>query len=1145
MGQIITFYSYKGGTGRTMALANMAWLLASNGNRVLMADWDLEAPGLHRYFAPFLTDRGLEKTPGVIDVMVDFARQAVTPGERPDTWYKKLAQIDRMAVAINWRFPTVTDSRGNESRGYLEFIPAGQQTATYATRVNSFNWDNFYERLGGGEFINEIRKNLRDSYDYVLIDSRTGVSDTSGICTVQLPDKVVVCFTLNNQSIEGASVAARAILEQHGGAAKRFPVFPVPTRVDYSEDDRLNLRRDYAQRRFRKFLTFLPSGVTQEQYWNEVEVPYRALYAYEELLTPFGDKPGDPKSMLAAFERMARYVTGTEQRLKEMDFTEQERVRREFAVIPISADSITAERAMPAMPPPAPVAAEDPVYFSFHTGDGDMVQTVRDRLRSSGHDGVAGTTFENGRWGEEVPRRLGEARRFVYFVGPRGLSAWQRRELAFAAAEWRQARAAGRSFEIVAVILPHAHSGDLPTEFLRPNTVDFRSGLDARAAWEKLNRLMIEDSGSAAPLPAGSPFEEEDAAVLPNRDAEVLELARLVGGRERVVRLRGDTGCGKTSLIEAGLIPYLRRQAKPRWEVVSFRPGSDPFVAFAEAAQPLLRGGASSDPVSTTLQYGTSLATGTLTIHSFLQLALRQSPGAQLLLVIDQAEELFTHTQSKQRDRFLAALEAIPPDLPLTVLVATRPDWEWRAEQAAPRLATAPGMILPAAGPGRLDRRWARRVEEGGAEVRKQTVVDEALDSVLDGQKEQRLSALSRLSGGDVRVRDLPDNVIRTLDPFLANGLVSAHAASDPKDNTLHLEGEGQALWDFTMANNAALAWRAEALRSLQAGVDPPTVLSKEWYRFLDPAEIERWRIQEEVSSDPAATQTIPLSTKPVVSLPEPDRAQWWRSPWAIAAAVAIPLLLAAAIHFVQDHFLPGPPPLEVTSEMARKAFAAGAYQEAIKATDEWIQKDPTAEAYSLRAQSHWVRGELANAEEDFTNALGLDPRNARYFAMRAAVRADLNKTDEAAKDAVEAVTLDPAMRNDEEISKREVLARAVRQTTVPVAGNVPRVFGHVAFEAQKDELRKALEALRTRGYRPETGIEVVGEKAPVRSEVRYFRKDWEDKATELADLLASLGVPARPVFAGSRDGAPETLEIWMAARGQPSPVQQMAPGKY
>ena len=53
-GKIATFYSFKGGAGRTMALANVAWILASNGLKVLVVDWDLDSPGLHRYFHPFL-----------------------------------------------------------------------------------------------------------------------------------------------------------------------------------------------------------------------------------------------------------------------------------------------------------------------------------------------------------------------------------------------------------------------------------------------------------------------------------------------------------------------------------------------------------------------------------------------------------------------------------------------------------------------------------------------------------------------------------------------------------------------------------------------------------------------------------------------------------------------------------------------------------------------------------------------------------------------------------------------------------------------------------------------------------------------------------------------------------------------------------
>jgi Mrp family chromosome partitioning ATPase len=81
-GKIVTFYSYKGGTGRSMALANVAWLLAANGSSVLAIDWDLEAPGLHRYFLPFLSDPELAETRGIIDLLWDYVNLvAITAGD--------------------------------------------------------------------------------------------------------------------------------------------------------------------------------------------------------------------------------------------------------------------------------------------------------------------------------------------------------------------------------------------------------------------------------------------------------------------------------------------------------------------------------------------------------------------------------------------------------------------------------------------------------------------------------------------------------------------------------------------------------------------------------------------------------------------------------------------------------------------------------------------------------------------------------------------------------------------------------------------------------------------------------------------------------------------------------------------------------
>jgi MinD-like ATPase involved in chromosome partitioning or flagellar assembly len=75
-GRIITFYSYKGGVGRTIALSNVAWILASNGYKVLLIDWDLESPGVHGYLRPFLADPDLSTTPGLIDYLRDIVSLA-------------------------------------------------------------------------------------------------------------------------------------------------------------------------------------------------------------------------------------------------------------------------------------------------------------------------------------------------------------------------------------------------------------------------------------------------------------------------------------------------------------------------------------------------------------------------------------------------------------------------------------------------------------------------------------------------------------------------------------------------------------------------------------------------------------------------------------------------------------------------------------------------------------------------------------------------------------------------------------------------------------------------------------------------------------------------------------------------------------
>ncbi|MFF0154211.1 FxSxx-COOH system tetratricopeptide repeat protein [Micromonospora sp. NPDC005203] len=317
-GKIVTFYSFKGGTGRTMALANVAWILAANGKRVLVTDWDLESPGLHRFFHPFLEEATIGGTGGVIDLIREYELQTIRGPARPEGWVERCARVSLHAFSLRWEFP---------GGGGLDFLSAGRQDSYYATSLSGLDWDTFYNRLNGDRFFKALRADMKREYDYTLIDSRTGLSDVADICTLHLPDILVDCFTLSDQGIDGGARVARTA-EHH--RERDIRILPAPMRVDQAEKEKADAGRALAMRRF----TGLPTGMTEEErrrYWAAVEVPYRPFYAYEETLATFGDDPGSPTSLLAAFERLTAELTdGEVSAMPPMDESVRERQKARF-----------------------------------------------------------------------------------------------------------------------------------------------------------------------------------------------------------------------------------------------------------------------------------------------------------------------------------------------------------------------------------------------------------------------------------------------------------------------------------------------------------------------------------------------------------------------------------------------------------------------------------------------------------------------------------------------------------------------------------------------------------------------------------------------------------------------------------------------
>ena len=285
--RVVSFVSSQGGLGRSMALANVGWALASSGARVLAVDFNLASPSLHRYFGPFLDDAKLLSTAGLIDAALEFSTRALeSPASRKERFFDGNTGY---GIPLDWDFP---------GGGCLDLLPAGRQSTSYAESVLGFAWRPFL-RGAGGDFIAQLLAWMRSEYDYTLIDAPAGFSETSQLCIEQLPDTLALCFGLSPGSLESAARLA----ERAKRAKPSTPpaIFPVPLRVDAAETEL------YYERIGKAKHTLPPIAFAWETYWGEVAVPYTPFYAYHELLAAFSDLPGE-HSVLASAGRLASYL---------------------------------------------------------------------------------------------------------------------------------------------------------------------------------------------------------------------------------------------------------------------------------------------------------------------------------------------------------------------------------------------------------------------------------------------------------------------------------------------------------------------------------------------------------------------------------------------------------------------------------------------------------------------------------------------------------------------------------------------------------------------------------------------------------------------------------------------------------------------
>lgn len=200
----VTFYSFKGGVGRTTALTHVASILAMRGLKVVAVDLDLEAPGLSTAF-------NLKPQPkyGIVDYF--YERSYLPEGLEP-------------SISIAEIFGEVKISNAT---GRLFVVPAGCLNLDYISKVDDLHATTVIDgdQSLWSVFKREIYEQLKP--DILLIDSRTGINQWGALSLIQAADEAIIFLFPNEQNKQGIELLIQS-LQGLKNLSINFVFSPVP-----------------------------------------------------------------------------------------------------------------------------------------------------------------------------------------------------------------------------------------------------------------------------------------------------------------------------------------------------------------------------------------------------------------------------------------------------------------------------------------------------------------------------------------------------------------------------------------------------------------------------------------------------------------------------------------------------------------------------------------------------------------------------------------------------------------------------------------------------------------------------------------------------------------------------------------------------
>ncbi|MBW6472324.1 MAG: hypothetical protein K0B14_04295 [Anaerolineaceae bacterium] len=239
-------------------------------------------------------------------------------------------------------------------------------------------------------------------------------------------------------------------------------------------------------------------------------------------------------------------------------------------------------------------------------------------------------------------------------------------------------------------------------------------------------------------------FQEVNAPFYFGRMAFVAALEEAIQAKKLVVAIVGSSGSGKSSVLYAGLFPRLRKTGE--YQLVTFRPGNQPFYALADALIPIIKPGLTkSDRMIEIRNLAEHMVKGEVSLQQIIkQYTEDVSSPQQLLLVIDQFEELYTlcpdvNQQQAFVDELLVCVDRKDPGM--VMLIALRADFMGQALAHRPFADTLQEASLLM---GPLNREELRLAIEKPAELQGAAFEPGLVERILDdvGEKPGNLPLL-------------------------------------------------------------------------------------------------------------------------------------------------------------------------------------------------------------------------------------------------------------------------------------------------------------------------------------------------------------------------------------------------------------------